>query len=437
LVGVTKRPVKESQLSVEHPRSMTHRYLGFVARTSWKIKFPPKVHRLLSYLVFAAFLGCSFPERPKVVTISNAAVFKPSGPKEIHTLEEVMAAIITVCRDDLGLPVVDPLKLFLYRNNVSVAIYGFGWPTMPTDIRHIAAFAKKNELHVNLDTANGIPWGYWLELLAHEYGHNIHYEGTKDFHGDLQDSPRWVVEGFGHWVAARILHALRWQEYDVSVHCVLSGVLRHREKLPPLSSLNDAQGWEALANRPYALIRTYQLAFVAVHQMLESKPTADAVKHLVTGKYGAIASQAKLDAYLAQLSRSNDTKFSIPKPEWKIGDQWRFKMKIPGRIDAVEREILSESNFDGRPSFVVRVGNDKNIYAKNDLGLLATFNNDKLVSRRNKPTQVFSWPLESGKEWRNAYTFENVEKHIAARVDRIMTIAKLEQITVLAGAFNT
>jgi hypothetical protein len=211
------------------------------------------------YIFFIALflVGCGFPERPKVIAISKTPVFRPSGPKEIKTPEEVMAAIITACRDDLGLPVVDPLQLYLYRNITSFAIYGFGWRTMPADVRHISAFANKNELHINLETPVTIPWGYWLELLAHEYGHNIHYEGTKDFHGTLHDSPRWVVEGFGQWVAARVLHSMKWQDYDVSVHRASRELLRHRDRLPQLLWLNDSRNWEGLANRPYAGIRTY------------------------------------------------------------------------------------------------------------------------------------------------------------------------------------
>jgi hypothetical protein len=389
------------------------------------------------FLLFLAAVGCGFPERPKVITISKAPVFRPSGPKEIKTLEEVMSTIITACRDDLGLPVVDPLEVHLYKNRTSFATYGFGWRTMPTDVRHVAAFANKNELHINLETPVTMPWGYWLELLAHEYGHNIHYTGTKDFHGNLHDSPRWVVEGFGQWVAARVLHSMKWQDYDVSVHRASSELLRHRDKLPQLSWLNDSRNWEGLANRPYAGIRTYQLAFIAVHQMLHGQQISNAVERLVTGKYGTIDSQTKLDAYLSQLSSPNHTHFSMPKPEWKIGHRWSYRSRIPGLVSDVEREVLSETNFDGHRSFVVKVGSEKNVYPKDSLGVLATFKGDKLVSRRNRPNQIFSWPLEAGKEWRNVYKVENLEEHMVGEIDRVMVISGLEKIVVPAGSFDS
>lgn len=387
------------------------------------------------FLLFLAVVGCGFPERPKIITISKAAVYRPSGPKEIQTVEEALAAIITICRDDLGLPVVEPLEIYLYKNKTSFALYGFGWRTMPTDVRHIAAFAKQNELHVSLETPVAIPWGYWLELLAHEYGHNIHYEGTKDFHGNFHDSSRWVVEGFGQWVAARVLHSLKWQDYDVSVHRASSELLRHREKLPQLSWLNNSRNWESIANRPYAGIRTYQLAFIAVHQMLQGQKISNAVEHLVTGKYATIESQTKLDAYLS--TPLGHAPFRMPIPEWKVGDRWRYTKKIPGRVSNIDREVIGESNFEGQPSFVVRVGNEKNLYPKTSLGLLATFRGEKLVRRRNKPNQFLSWPLEPGKEWRNAYKVENLEKNTVGEIDRVMVISNLEKIVVQAGTFES
>lgn len=406
--------------------------LSFSSRLNWIS------HRVLYLqIVFLLASGCGFPERPTVITISKAPVFRPSGPKEIKTLEQVMAAIITACRDDLGLPVVDPLEMYLYKNNMSFALYGFGWRTMPTDVRHIAAFANKNEIHVNLDTPAAGPWGYWLEALAHEYGHNIHREGTKDFRGYLHDTSPWVVEGFGQWIAAKVLHSMKWQDYDVTLHQASRELLRHRDQLPHLFWLNDPQNWKSLLNKPYDGIRTYQLAFVAVHQMLQDQQTSKTMEYLTTGRYGTLEIQAKLDAYLSSLISANQAKFSMPKPEWKIGDQWRYKRKSPGRVSDVDREILSETTFDDQPSFVVRVGNEKNLYPKTSLGLLATFRGEKLVRRRNKPNQFFSWPLEPGKEWRNAYKVENLEKNTVGEIDRVMVISNLEKIVVQAGTFES
>ena len=35
-----------------------------------------------------------------------------------------MAAIMTVCREDLHLPIVDPIQLFLYKDTASFEAYG-------------------------------------------------------------------------------------------------------------------------------------------------------------------------------------------------------------------------------------------------------------------------------------------------------------------------
>jgi hypothetical protein len=396
--------------------------------------------RLIARILFLqiGFLligGCGFPERPKIISISKASVFKPSSPKEVHSLEQAMAAIITACRDDLGLPVVDPLEMYLYKNKVSFALYGFGWRTLPTDVRGIAAFAKKNEIHVNLETPVAVPWGSWLETLAHEYGHNIQYEATED-HGYLHDTSPWILEGFGQWIAARVLHSLKWQDYDISVHQATRELLRQGNQLPRLFWLNDPQNWKISLNEPYGSIKTYQLAFIAVHQMLQSQQTSKSLEYLTKGHYGTLDIQAKLDSYLSSLASRNHAVFSTPKPQWKIGDRWRYKRTTPGRADYIEREVTGETVFNGIPSYKLRVGKEDNVYSKTDLGMLASFKGDKLVTRRNKPNKIFSWPLESGKEWRNAYYLEDLEKQAAFNLDRAMVILGLEKTVVPAGAFN-
>src|SRR3989304_2715053 len=56
----------------------------------------------LGSLCFVALfiLSCDFPERPTVLTISNAPVFRPSNPNDVKTIEQVLSAVITVVRDD-------------------------------------------------------------------------------------------------------------------------------------------------------------------------------------------------------------------------------------------------------------------------------------------------------------------------------------------------
>jgi hypothetical protein len=124
-------------------------------------------------LLILIVTGCGFPERPEEITISKAAVFKPAIPSEIKTFEQALTAIITICRDDIGLPVVDPLYVKLYKNSVSYAFYGRGWRTLPYDVANSTAFARNNEINIDLEKA-GRDRATSIWLLAHEYAHNVH-----------------------------------------------------------------------------------------------------------------------------------------------------------------------------------------------------------------------------------------------------------------------
>ena len=100
-------------------------------------------------LVALFIFSCEFPERPTVLTISNAPVFRPSNPNEVKTIEQALSAVITVVRDDLRLPTVDPLTVYTYKNNFSFAVYGPG-RAVSIDTFQIAAGAKGNEMHVKM-----------------------------------------------------------------------------------------------------------------------------------------------------------------------------------------------------------------------------------------------------------------------------------------------
>ena len=69
------------------------------------------VSSLPSLMLLSLCLACDIPERPKTTTISNPPAFRPSSPKDVKTPEQALGAIITVCRDALHLPVVNPVHL--------------------------------------------------------------------------------------------------------------------------------------------------------------------------------------------------------------------------------------------------------------------------------------------------------------------------------------
>jgi hypothetical protein len=124
------------------------------------------------------------------------------------------------------------------------------------------------------------------------------------------------------------------------------------------------------------------------------------------------------------------------KPEWKVGYQWVYASKSPGKSEKHTSEIIREEIFEGVPSFVVRHKKNENYYAKDVLGLFAQKTDGKLVFRRDKPRENFLWPLEVGKEWRSAYLRENILEKSSQTFDYRMVVTGIEEVKVPAGIFT-
>jgi len=124
------------------------------------------------------------------------------------------------------------------------------------------------------------------------------------------------------------------------------------------------------------------------------------------------------------------------KPEWKVGYEWRYAWKGPTGSGTLTREIVRDDSFESVPSYVVRTGRNESFYAKDMLSSLAIMSRGRLVSKNSPPYQVYSWPLEVGKEWRNTYTRENVEEKSSQNLDFRMVVTGVEQVTVPAGSFE-
>lgn len=130
------------------------------------------------------------------------------------------------------------------------------------------------------------------------------------------------------------------------------------------------------------------------------------------------------------------TGMKAEKPEWKVGYEWRYAWKRPGRSGTLTRVLIREDTFEGVPSYVARVGKAENYYTKDVLGLLATMSGGKVTLKRNAPFQSLSWPLEVGKEWRNSFTLERLEEKSSQTFDNRMVVSKVEEIAVPAGTFE-
>jgi len=380
-------------------------------------------------------VSCSLPEPPQIIGISNPPAFKPKTPQEIKTLEEAMAAVITITSQELGLPVVEPLYVHLHKNTDSYAAYSGSGRLDYNMVQFSVANAQGSRFHVNMEKTKGRPWSTLIKTLAHEYAHNIENTLT------VLRSPQWIREGFADWVAAKVLHSLGWQDYTLSLHRAELEVRRLRSSLPALSDLEKNERWAVWANDPKGAIWTYRLAFVAMEKLMERKGMQGLVDYFKSqdfkGSFGLSAKDFEifLAKSLAESKPPLGRDLKSDKPEWKVGDRWRYSWKEPGRRGALTKEVVGEDDFEGIPAYRVRVGQNENVYSKDILGLLATQSKGKGVTKTSAPYQLLSWPMEVKKEWRNSFTRENLEQGSSQTFDNLISVAGVEEVKTPAGTF--
>ncbi|MGH7766724.1 MAG: hypothetical protein ACREQP_04665, partial [Candidatus Binatia bacterium] len=222
---------------------------------------------LLLLLTFSVS-GCSLHEPPRLLPVVNPPVFRPASPDQVKTLEEAIAAIITVCTQDLGFPPVDPFYLQVYNDANAYSYYTDGLPRLRTDkIRQTLAVPHENRLHVNMEAAGGRSWGMVLRLLAHEYGHNLEFVLT----GGAKPPGHWLREGFADWIAAKVMDALGWESYASSLSRAERELARFGPYLPRFEELDRTGHWLWVLERPKGRVGTHALSFLAVHKLIEKR----------------------------------------------------------------------------------------------------------------------------------------------------------------------
>ena len=125
------------------------------------------------------------------------------------------------------------------------------------------------------------------------------------------------------------------------------------------------------------------------------------------------------------------------KPEWKVGYEWTYSWKRPGRSGTYTSEIVREEIFEGVPSYVIRNEKNEDYYAKDVLGLIARKTGGQLVFKRSSARVNYSWPLQVGKEWTDSYLRENIRERSSQTFNYRMVVPKMEDVTVPAGTFET
>ena len=145
----------------------------------------------------------------------------------------------------------------------------------------------------------------------------------------------WFTEGFADWVSAKVLNELGWQDYATTLHRARQELIRHRELLPMLSGLATTT-WARELDRPKGRIRTYSLALLAVDRLIQRKGLSATIEYLKSGKFEESFGMSRedytldFDKYISELPGPGQTRFSVQRPDWKIGNQWVYAEKRPG-----------------------------------------------------------------------------------------------------------
>ena len=346
-----------------------------------------------------------------------------------------MAAVMTVSREDLHLPVVEPIKLLLYKNTASFASYGQGWRTLPIDLDNISAFTQNGTIHIDLGKTHGEKWGKSLDLLAHEYGHAI-----QAVVGSRRPTARWFSEGFASWVAARVLHSLGWQDYAIAVEHAKLELINNQDHLNGLDNL-DWQ-WQALADKPKGYIETYILAFFATARIIDRQGLPATMEYIKSGDFSksfhmsSEAFAADFTLYLSAIIPSKKTDATVmQKPDWKVGDQWTYAVKHPGDEPVTTKTIIREDRFEGKTSYVIKAENRELFHSKDTLERLAAVKDGILTSKRYSPSNDFSWPLSLGKRWSNSYSWQDLATNDKHKTIHFMVVSEIGNVTVPAGTF--
>jgi len=392
--------------------------------------------RLIVFLWPLWTAGCSLPEPPELVVISSPPAFKPKTPQEIKTLEEAMAAIINITRQDLSLPVVEPLYIHLHKTTNSYAAYAGGAGRLDYNVVQFSvALAQGSRFHVNMEKTKGRPWSTLVKTLAHEYAHNIENSLS------TVKGPQWFREGFAEWVSAKVLHSLGWQDYALSVHRAELEVARLRSSLPRLSDLEKNERWAVWANDPKGAIVTYRLALLAADRLIQQKGVQGAVAYFKSqdfkDSFGLSIRDFEISfaKSLAEPDSSIASGLKSERPEWKIGDRWRYAVREPGRRAVLMREVVGEEPFEGMPVYVMRVGQSESLYSREVLGVVATRAKGELTIKRTAPYQLLSWPMGVKKEWRVSFNQENVQQKSSHTFDNVVTVPRVEEVKTPAGTF--
>jgi hypothetical protein len=230
-------------------------------------------------LALAAASCRTSPDRPLVVSLSDAAGRPVRNAEFLDSYPRLLAVAADIIRQELQIPpLVVSLELYSDQRAFETGLVRNGYD--PAFARETAAtmgaIGGYRRVLVNQGAFAGWTWAARAGLVAHELGHVVQYElggGTRGA------SDQWLREGFAEWLASRVLEELRLGSLSVARRAHRRAVDRlDPDRLPRFGEMITFKDWVALqtAGRGAGV---YSLAFLAVDELMARHGSAAFVRY--------------------------------------------------------------------------------------------------------------------------------------------------------------
>ncbi len=140
------------------------------------------------------------------------------------------------------------------------------------------------------------------------------------------------------------------------------------------------------------------------------------------------------------------------KPDWKVGDEWKYDMTVMGMNVKVTHKVseITNINVNGTDYEVFHIevigsGGTKHMYyTKSDLSLVkmevpSTAVSSSFTITYDPPKKEFDFPLVVGKTWNSTYT-ETIHSDEYGLINvtgtEYYSVVEIESITIKAGTFE-
>jgi hypothetical protein len=209
------------------------------------------------------------------------------------------------------------------------------------------------------------------------------------------------------------------------------------------SVFQDEKSWTSRMGKPGRFAGTYTAAFLGVDRLIRKNGFPAAIEYFKTAQFESSFHQSYASfeqEFQNSISdrdrRTQHTTLEVDKPEWNVGFRWEYQITKSGKTEQSMQEVHGIDTSAQLPVYVLREKKEERLYRVDSLGLLETRVDGIIKTRRYKSNELFAWPLQLKKEWRNRYKLESMDLNRTITMDRKMIVSGVEKVKVPAGTFE-